>query len=102
MTPGNLAAGGSEPGYAFTGREWDPETGLYYYRARYLDARAGRFISEDRLEADEPEGESLYSYVDSDPVSAIDPSGWTKMVVTNCGKDRKRVERAAKKARKAI
>ncbi|MCU0293268.1 MAG: hypothetical protein MUF10_14965, partial [Thermoanaerobaculaceae bacterium] len=35
--------------YAFTGREWDPETGLYYYRARYLDPKVGRFISEDPI-----------------------------------------------------
>ena len=36
---GNLEAGASEPGYAFTGREWDPEAGLYYYRARYYDSQ---------------------------------------------------------------
>ena len=30
-----------QPGYAFTGREWDPETGLYYYRARYYDPKSG-------------------------------------------------------------
>ena len=24
-------------GYAYAGREWDPEAGLYYYRARYYD-----------------------------------------------------------------
>jgi len=35
--------------YAFTGREWDRETGLYYYRARYYDAEAGRFISFDPI-----------------------------------------------------
>ena len=32
---GNLLTGGSTSGYAFTGREWDAEAALYYYRARY-------------------------------------------------------------------
>jgi RHS repeat-associated protein len=40
--------GGSSSGFAFTGREWDPEAGLYYYRARYYDPKIGRFLSEDR------------------------------------------------------
>jgi len=35
--------------YLFTGREFDPETGLYYYRARYHDANIGRFTSEDPI-----------------------------------------------------
>jgi RHS repeat-associated protein len=33
--------------YTFTGREYDPETGLYYYRARYYDPGLGRFLQED-------------------------------------------------------
>ncbi len=33
--------------YTFTGREYDKETGLYYYRARYYDPEIGRFISKD-------------------------------------------------------
>jgi RHS repeat-associated protein len=41
--------GATTPGYAYTGREWDPETGLYYYRARYFDPKIGRFISEDPI-----------------------------------------------------
>ncbi|MBM4001476.1 MAG: RHS repeat-associated core domain-containing protein [Planctomycetes bacterium] len=35
--------------FAYTGRERDEETGLYYYRARLLDHLTGRFISEDPL-----------------------------------------------------
>lgn len=41
--------GATTPGYAYTGREWDPETGLYYYRARYYDPKVGRFLGEDPL-----------------------------------------------------
>src|SRR5205085_711891 len=31
----------------YTARELDSETGVYYYRARYLDQSTGRFVSED-------------------------------------------------------
>ena len=33
--------------FQYTGREFDAETGVYYYRARYYDPTAGRFLSED-------------------------------------------------------
>ena len=35
--------------YTYTGREYDEETGPYYNRARYYDAKVGRFISEDPI-----------------------------------------------------
>ena len=35
--------------YSYTGREWDGNAGLYYYRARWYDAKIGRFISEDPI-----------------------------------------------------
>ncbi|MBI4640627.1 MAG: RHS repeat-associated core domain-containing protein [Candidatus Tectomicrobia bacterium] len=35
--------------YTYTSREYDAESGLYYYRARYYDPRSGRFLSEDPL-----------------------------------------------------
>jgi RHS repeat-associated protein len=71
---GNLEVGADQPGYAFTGREWDPETGLYYYRARYYDPKIGRFISEDPIGFAASEV-NLYGYVGGNPVSAIDPLG---------------------------
>ncbi|MEZ6136991.1 MAG: FG-GAP-like repeat-containing protein [Pirellulaceae bacterium] len=61
-------------GYGFTGREFDSETGLYYYRARYYDAAKGRFLSEDPIRFDGGDGD-LYRYVFNNPISYTDPSG---------------------------
>jgi RHS repeat-associated protein len=60
--------------YGFTGREWDKETGLYYYRARYYDPKGGRFISKDPI-GFEGGDVNLYRYVGNDPVDWVDPSG---------------------------
>jgi len=35
--------------YLFTGREYEEDTGLYYYRARYYSASQGRFLQRDPL-----------------------------------------------------
>jgi RHS repeat-associated protein len=58
---------------AFTGREWDPETGLYYYRARYYDPSIGRFLSEDPIGLEG--GVNYFRYVGNNPVTATDPDG---------------------------
>jgi RHS repeat-associated protein len=57
----------------YTGREFDSETGLYYYRARYYDPLTGRFLSEDPLRLGP--GSSWYPYVSNNPASAVDPLG---------------------------
>jgi RHS repeat-associated protein len=64
-------------GYAFTGREWDPETELHYYRARYYDPKIGRFLSEDPIGLSG--GSNFYSYVGNSPASWIDPFGLMKL-----------------------
>ncbi|MGJ5816748.1 RHS repeat-associated core domain-containing protein [Paludibaculum fermentans] len=47
---GQMQAEGSVPNrLTYTGREYDAETGLYYFRARYYDARTGRFLQQDPL-----------------------------------------------------
>jgi len=33
--------------YTYTGRKFDSESGLYFYRSRYYDPRIGRFLRED-------------------------------------------------------
>ncbi len=70
---GNLVSGASTNGYAFTGREWDAEIGLYYYRARYYDPKIGRFISEDPIKF--AGGVNFFSYVHNNAVNKTDPSG---------------------------
>ncbi|MCG3155067.1 MAG: hypothetical protein DKINENOH_01669 [bacterium] len=71
---GNIEIGAHPGGYAFTGREWEPEIGLYYYRARYYDPRIGRFISEDPISF--LAQVNLYAYVLNRPTIAVDPSGF--------------------------
>jgi RHS repeat-associated protein len=62
--------------FSYTGREFDSETGLYYYRARYYDPSAGRFLSEDR-----PNSTSnihgFYQYASNNPLLWTDPTGLT-------------------------
>jgi RHS repeat-associated protein len=76
--------------YAFTGREWDKELGLYFYRARYYDPMEGRFISKDpiaiggsiyiqgvNVSFSQYVGavEAPYRYTENNPVNGTDLSG---------------------------
>jgi len=65
--------------FQYTARESDSETGLYYYRARYLDPWTGRFLQEDpaRFNA----GPNFYAYVGNSPISYLDPFGLDKYVL---------------------
>lgn len=59
--------------FGYTGREYDAETGLWQYRARYYQPRLGQFLSTDPIGMkDDP---NLYMYVANDPVNATDPTG---------------------------
>jgi RHS repeat-associated protein len=58
--------------FVYTGREFD-STGLYFYRARYYNARLQRFISEDPIGF--AGGNNLYAYVGNNPASWTDPLG---------------------------
>lgn len=65
--------------YQFTGREFDPATGLQYSRARFYDPKIGRFISEDPIGFNGRDF-NLYGYVWNSPTGYTDPlglDGWT-------------------------
>lgn len=59
--------------FRFAGREYEPELGLYFNRARYYSPSIGRFISEDPIGI--TGGMNTYEYAAGDPVNYTDPSG---------------------------
>lgn len=63
----------------FTGREYDAETGLYYYRARTYDAALGRFLQRDPIGTDDQV--NMYTYVRNNPMKWVDPSGREKVLL---------------------
>jgi RHS repeat-associated protein len=69
--------------FRYTGREFDTETNLDYYRARYYDPNTGRFVDEDPVDFDG--GTNFYDYVANDPVTLFDPWGlWHCVASANC------------------
>lgn len=65
--------GDIENPFRFTGREWDEESGLYYYRERYYQPEMGRFTSSDPILGYEDEYD--YLYVKNNPQTYVDPLG---------------------------
>jgi RHS repeat-associated protein len=79
--------------FAFTGREFDKDADLQYNRARWYDAKQGRWMQEDPIR--ERAGDTnLYRYVGNAPTDATDPSGlsWFSKIF---GKAKKFVQHVA-------
>jgi RHS repeat-associated protein len=62
--------------YMFTGRRFDDETQLYYYRARMYHPYIGRFMQPDPIGYDD--GLNMYAYVTNNPINLLDPFGLDK------------------------
>jgi RHS repeat-associated protein len=66
--------------YKFTGKERDKESGLDYFGARYYPSNMGRWMSPDPVgigfaDAENPQSLNLYTYVNNNPLSFVDPNG---------------------------
>ena len=74
--------GGFSPSHMFTGQEFDDETGLYYYNARYYNPVIGRFVSADSVVPypDDSQSFNRYSYTRNNPINFIDPSGHADLI----------------------
>jgi RHS repeat-associated protein len=60
--------------FQYTSREFDGETNLLYFRARYYDPQTGRFISEDPIRFDSGQND-FFVYVGNHSTDLVDPSG---------------------------
>jgi RHS repeat-associated protein len=73
----NVEAGNDPLAYGFAGEPFEPTSLLAYHRARWMDARVGRFEGMDRYLGDpqHPLTHHAYLYASADPPNHIDPSG---------------------------
>ena len=60
--------------YKFNGKEFDEETGLYYYGARYMNPRTSLWYGVDPL-AEKYPSVGAYVYCVDNPIKLIDPNG---------------------------
>ncbi|EKE01269.1 MAG: Rhs-like protein, partial [uncultured bacterium] len=61
----------------YTGQQYDVETGLYYYKARYYNPVLARFIQADTVvpDAKNLQAYNRYAYAANNPLKYTDPSG---------------------------
>ena len=60
--------------YLFNAKEFDEETGMYYYGARYYESRLSLWMSVDPLQEKYP-NISTYCYAANNPIKFIDSDG---------------------------
>ena len=65
--------------YRFSSKEWNDNTGLYYYGYRFYDPNLERWLNRDPIE--ENGGLNLYYYVGNNSIDFIDPYGQSWAVV---------------------
>lgn len=69
--------GSTDLRFLFRGEHMNRKTGWYHLRARWMDPKAGRFVSQDPFPGfrRDPQSQHKYTYAHNDPVNRSDPSG---------------------------
>ncbi len=77
----------------YTGHEFDPATGLYYFKARFYDPEIGRFLSEDPYLGDAATPPSLHRflYAYNNPLKYIDLTGYAAESQNPSGKQEAKI-----------
>ena len=68
--------------YLFNAKEFDEETGLYYYGARYYDPRLSLWMSTDPLQ-EYTMPYSTYTFCRHNPINRVDKNGLADFFTTN-------------------
>ena len=79
---GSYRSGIADEKYGFTGKEFDSDTGLYYYGARYYNPEIFVFTQADSVLPDvyDPQALNRYSYCLNNPLKYEDPDGHVAVV----------------------
>lgn len=70
--------------YLFNAKEFDEETGMYYYGARYYEPKLSLWISVDPS-AEEKPWLTIYCYTRNNPIILVDPDGRDEWEINSKG-----------------
>ena len=76
MVSQHVGTGGFNSAFRFNAKEYDEETGNYYYGARYYQPKSSIWMGVDALATSYP-SMNPYNFVMGNPIMAIDPDGDT-------------------------
>ncbi|MFZ0320179.1 MAG: RHS repeat-associated core domain-containing protein [Candidatus Sulfotelmatobacter sp.] len=95
---------GSDPNhYKFNGKEWDSESGLDNFGARFDSSSLGRFMTPDwaakpitvpYAKFGDPQSLNLYAYVENSPIDRIDADGHVTSADFRCPDQRHCVDQS--------
>jgi RHS repeat-associated protein len=81
----------SQAGFHLTTKEYDADVGLYFFWARWYEAKAAKYLGRSPFRADE---EHPYSFASNNPLTFSDAKGLWPTVIGGTYEDRKIIAKA--------